>query len=60
MTWNQLACEQIALEQAHAVHDVSRMLRGVVSNMHLLATALSEKQDSRPMSVMRTTFLLAA
>ena len=37
MTCNELAWEQIALEQAHAAHDVSRMLRGVVSNMHLLA-----------------------
>ena len=37
MTWNQLACEQIALEEAHAAHDVSRMLRGLVSNVHLLA-----------------------
>ena len=37
MTWTQLAHEQIALEEAHAAHDVSRMLRGVVSNMHLLA-----------------------
>ena len=36
MTWTQLAHEQIALEQAYA-HDASRMLRGVVSNMHLLA-----------------------
>ena len=37
MTWNQLAHEQAALERAHAYHDVSRMLRGVVSNVHLLA-----------------------
>ena len=37
MTRNPLACAQIALEEAHAAHDVSRMLRGVVSNMHLLA-----------------------
>ena len=37
MTWNQLACEQIALEEAHGPHDVCRMLRGVISNMHLLA-----------------------
>ena len=31
MTWSQLACEQIVLEEAHAAQD------GVVSNMHLLA-----------------------
>ena len=37
MTWTQLAHERVALEQAHAAHDVSGMLRGVVSNMHLLA-----------------------
>ena len=37
MTWNQLAHEQDALDRAHADNDVSRMLRGVVSNMHLLA-----------------------
>ena len=34
---NQLACEQIARQEAHAAHAVSRMLRGVVSNMYLLA-----------------------
>ena len=37
MTWNQLEHEQDALVRAHADNDVSRMLRGVVSNMHLLA-----------------------
>ena len=37
MTRNQLACEQVALGEAQADRDVSRMLRGVVSNMHLLA-----------------------
>ena len=37
MTWNQLQHEQNALVRAHKDGDVSRMLRGVVSNMHLLA-----------------------
>ena len=37
MTMNQLATEQAVLAQAHVDRDVSRMLRGVVSNMHLLA-----------------------
>ena len=37
MTWNQLAHEQDALVRAHADNNVSRMLRGVVSNMHLFA-----------------------
>ena len=37
MTWTQLAHEQNALERAHADNDVSRMLKGVVSNTHLLA-----------------------
>ena len=37
MTWHQLEHEQTALVRAHAFNDVSRMLRGVVSNMHLLA-----------------------
>ena len=37
MTWNQLQHEQDALVNAHKAGDVSRMLRGVVSNMHLLA-----------------------
>ena len=37
MTWNQLEHEQNALVRAHADNDVSRMMRGVVSNMHLLA-----------------------
>ena len=36
MTMNKLATEQSALEQAHVDRDASRMLRGVVSNMHLL------------------------
>ena len=37
MTWHQLEHEQTALVRAHEDNDVSRMLRGVVSNMHLLA-----------------------
>ena len=37
MTWTQLAHEQDALDRARADHDVSRTLRGVVSNMPLLA-----------------------
>ena len=37
MTWNQLQHEQNALVCAHKDGEVSRMLRGVVSNMHLLA-----------------------
>ena len=37
MTWNQLQHEQNALVEAHKARDVSRMLRGVVSNLHLLA-----------------------
>ena len=32
MTWNQLRHEQNALVNAHQARDVSRMLRGVVSN----------------------------
>ena len=37
MTWHQLEHEQNALVRAHADSDVSRMLEGVVSNIHLLA-----------------------
>ena len=37
ITWHQLEHEQNALVQAHDDNDVSRMLRGVVSNMHLLS-----------------------
>ena len=37
MTWNQLRHEQNALVNANHARDVSRVLRGVVSNMHLLA-----------------------
>ena len=37
MTRNQLACDQSALEEAQAACDVSSMLRGLVSNMHLLS-----------------------
>ena len=37
MTWNQLEHEQNALVRARKDGDVSRMLRGVVSNMHLLS-----------------------
>ena len=41
MTWNQLRHEQNALVDAHQARDVSCMLRGVGSNMHLLALAFS-------------------
>ena len=37
MTWHQLEHEQAALVRAHEENDMSQMLRGVVSNMHLLA-----------------------
>ena len=37
MTANQLDAAQLALERAHLDQDVSRMLKGVVTNMHLLA-----------------------
>ena len=47
MTWNQLAHEYNTLVQAHADHDVSRMLRGVVSDMHLL-TKLSREAGFLP------------
>ena len=42
MTWNLLEHERNALVEAHANNDVSRMLRGVVSNMHVL-TKLSRE-----------------
>ena len=47
MTWNQLSHEQDALVRAHADNDVSRMLKGVVSKMHLLAK-LSREPGFRP------------
>ena len=37
MTWHQLEHAQDAIVRAHANRDVSGMLKGVVSNMHLLA-----------------------
>ena len=37
MTWNQLEDVHTAIVTAHREHDVSGMLKGVVSNMHLLA-----------------------
>ena len=45
--WNQLEHEQNALVRAHADNDVSRMLRGVVSNM-LLLTKLSREAGFAP------------
>ena len=47
ITWNQLEHEQSALVRAHADNDMSRMLRGVVSNMHLL-TKLSREAGFTP------------
>ena len=47
MTWSQLEHEQGALVRAHKDGDVSRMLRGVVSNMHLL-TKLSREAGFLP------------
>ena len=47
VTWNLLEHEHNALVQAHADNDVSRMLRGVVSNMHLL-TKLSREAGFLP------------
>ena len=57
VTWNQLAHEQEALVRAHADNDVSRMLRGVVSNVHLLAKL--SRQDSLPTWDIRITSMLA-
>ena len=37
MTWHQLEDVHKAIVTAHREHDVSGMLKGVVSNMHLLA-----------------------
>ena len=37
MTWHQLEDAQNAIVEAHKARDVSGMLKGVVSNMHLLA-----------------------
>ena len=37
MTWHQLEHAQNAIVEAHKASDVSGMLKGVVSNMHLLA-----------------------
>ena len=37
MTWHQLEDAQKAIVTAHGARDVSGMLKGVVSNMHLLA-----------------------
>ena len=37
MTWHQLEHAQNAIVEAHKAGDVSSMLKGVVSNMHLLA-----------------------
>ena len=37
MTWHQLEHAQNAIVEAHKARDVSGMLKGVVSNMHLLA-----------------------
>ena len=37
MTWNQLEDVHKAIVTAHPHRDLSGMLKGVVSNMHLLA-----------------------
>ena len=37
MTWHQLEDAQDAIVEAHKARDVSGMLKGVVSNMHVLA-----------------------
>ena len=37
MTWHQLEDAQNAIVAAHRAGDVSGMLKGVVSNMHILA-----------------------
>ena len=37
MTWHQLEDAQKAIVTAHGNRDVSGMIKGVVSNMHLLA-----------------------
>ena len=37
MTWHQLERAQNAIVEAHKARDVSGMLKGVVSSMHLLA-----------------------
>ena len=58
MTWHQLEHEQSALVRAYQNNDVSWMLRGVVSNMHLLAKLLV-KQDSSHTSGMRTISMRA-
>ena len=56
MTWNQLQHEQNALVSAHKDGDVSRMLRGVVSIMHLLAK-LSREAGFLPYMGHATTFM---
>ena len=47
MTWNLLEHVHDALVQAHAHNDVSKMLKGVVSNMHIL-TKLSREAGFLP------------
>ena len=37
LTMSQLEAAQLELERAHIDQDISRMLKGVVSNMHCLA-----------------------
>ena len=58
MTMNQLDAAQLALERAQVDQDISRMLKGVVTNMHLLAMS-PERQVSCHILVMRATHVLA-
>ena len=43
MTWHQLEDAYKAIVDSHTARDVSGMLKGVVSNMHLLASSLERQ-----------------
>ena len=45
LTLSQLADAQWQLDQAHQQQDISRILKGVVTNMHCLAPSSQERQD---------------
>ena len=54
MTWHQLEDAQNAIVESHKAKDASGMLKGVVSNMHLLAK-FSREAGFLPHMDMRTT-----
>ena len=58
MTANQLAEAQAELERAHVDQDITRMLKGDVSNMHYLANS-HERQVLSLILVMHITSMLA-